>query len=65
MPTITLPNYQLIGLIIEKPSGNLYLELIGPSASVDRFKKTWHEFVRSIRIAKTQLQSHTQPALSK
>ncbi len=57
MPAIPLPNYQLIGFIIERPAGNLYLRLTGPSASVDRFKKTWNEFINSIRLAKAGQQA--------
>jgi hypothetical protein len=53
LPPITLPNYQLIGLIIEKPEGNLYLRLTGPTQSIDRFKKTWNDFISSIRLAKS------------
>ncbi|MCS7062979.1 MAG: hypothetical protein NZM04_02840 [Methylacidiphilales bacterium] len=49
-PPMLLPNYQLLGVIVEKPSGNLYLRLIGPIQAVDRFKKIWQQFLSSARI---------------
>jgi hypothetical protein len=41
------PNFRMLGAVIETPAGPWFVKLIGPERTVERWKESFFEFMRS------------------
>ncbi len=53
LPATPLPNYGLVGVILEYPGGPLFLRLTGPEALVRKQLPLFNKFIDSAKIAPT------------
>jgi hypothetical protein len=51
-PSTTLPDYALLGAIIENPEGDVFVKMTGPAALVKEERKAFLDFIGSAAVAK-------------
>ena len=43
------PNWRMLAAVVETPRGPYYVKLVGPDATVQRWKESYQAFLQAIR----------------